>query len=224
MKKLLMLCHPQNPAGTVYTREELEEQLAFAQRYNLIVYSDEIHCDLALDENARHLPFAMLGEEAARRSITLMSPSKTYNIAGLGASVAIIPDPDLRARFRAARAGIVPGTDILALTAAAAAWQDGKPWLKELLIYLRGNRDRLCAAVETIPGLKMTVPQASYPGWIDASGLGSDNPAALFHRAGLGVSAGAEFGEPQFVRFNFGCTRATLNEALARLRTLAASR
>lgn len=219
-EKLLMLCNPQNPGGTVYTRQELEAQLAFAQRHNLIVCSDEIHCDLVLDETARHVPFATLNEDAAQRSITLMSPSKTYNIAGLGASLAIIPNPELRARFTAAREGIVPKVDILALTAGAAAWRDGAPWLEALLIYLRGNRDRLVSAVNTRPGLRMTVPQATYLGWIDASGLHADNPAKLFQRAGLGVSPGFDFGETQYVRVNFGCTRATLDEALERLQTL----
>lgn len=219
-EKLLMLCNPQNPGGTVYTRAELNAQLTFAQRHNLVVCSDEIHCDLLLDKNARHIPFAMLGEDAAQRSITLMSPSKTYNIAGLGASVAIIPNPELRARFVAAREGIVPAVDILALTAGAAAWRNGTPWLEQLLVYLRGNHGRLAEAVNAIAGLEMLPSQATYLGWINASGFHSDNPSRLFHRAGLGVSPGADFGAPQYVRFNFGCTRATLDDALARLQTL----
>ncbi len=219
-EKLLMLCNPQNPGGTVYTRTELEAQLTFAQRHNLIVCSDEIHCDLVLDESAHHIPFATLSEDAAQRSITLMSPSKTYNIAGLGASLAIIPNPELRRRFIAAREGIVPSVDILALTAGAAAWRGGAPWLKELLVYLRANRDRLVSAVNAVAGLQMNVPQATYLGWIDASGLNAGNPTKLFYRAGLGVSPGADFGEPQFVRVNFGCTKATLEDALSRLQTL----
>lgn len=223
-EKLLMLCNPQNPGGTVYTRSELEAQLAFAQRHNLIVCSDEIHCDLVLDENARHIPFATLSEDAAQRSITLMSPSKTYNIAGLGASLAIIPNRELRRRFMATREGIVPAVDILALTAGAAAWRDGAPWLEELLVYLRANRDRLVSAVNAVAGLQMNAPQATYLGWIDASGLNGANPTTLFHRAGLGVSPGADFGEPQYVRVNFGCTKATLEEALSRLQTLALHR
>jgi cystathionine beta-lyase len=216
-EKLLMLCNPQNPGGTVYRRDELEQQLAFAQRHDLIVCSDEIHCDLLLEPGVRHIPFATLSEDAQQRSITLISPSKTFNIAGLGASLAIIPDPELRKKFNRTRDGIVPSVDVLALTAAQAAWQDGEPWLQELLVYLRGNRDRLTCAVNNIAGLKMAAPEATYLGWVDASGLSVENPTLFFQKAGLGFSPGADFGEAQFVRINFGCTSATLEEAIERM-------
>ncbi|ALB63120.1 Putative aminotransferase [Cronobacter condimenti 1330] len=216
-EKLLMLCNPQNPGGTAYRRDELEAQLAFAQEHDLLVCSDEIHCDLILEPGVRHIPFASLSEDAARRSITLMSTSKTFNIAGLGASVAVIPDPTLRRRFSEARAGIVPAVDILALTAAEAAWRDGEPWLEEQLAYLRGNRDRLYAAISGLPGLEMVLPEATYLAWVDASGLGVDNPTRFFKRQGLGFSPGADFGDPQHVRINFGCTAAMLKRAITRL-------
>ncbi|MCT4714365.1 PatB family C-S lyase [Enterobacteriaceae bacterium H18W14] len=216
-EKLLMLCNPQNPGGTVYRREELEQQLAFAQRHDLIVCSDEIHCDLLLEPGVKHIPFATLSADAEQRSITLISPSKTFNIAGLGASVAIIPNPELRKRFNRTRDGIVPNVDVLALTAATAAWRDGEPWLQELLAYLRRNRDRLVSAVNHIEGLKMTSPEATYLGWVDASRLAVDNPTLFFQKAGLGFSPGADFGEAKFVRINFGCTTATLEEAIKRM-------
>ncbi|MCT4702246.1 PatB family C-S lyase [Enterobacteriaceae bacterium H20N1] len=216
-EKLLMLCNPQNPGGTVYRREELEQQLAFAQRHDLIVCSDEIHCDLVLEPGVKHIPFATLSADAEQRSITLISPSKTFNIAGLGASVAIIPNPELRKRFNRTRDGIVPNVDVLALTAATAAWRDGEPWLQELLAYLRRNRDRLVSAVNHIEGLKMTSPEATYLGWVDASRLAVDNPTLFFQKAGLGFSPGADFGEAKFVRINFGCTTATLEEAIKRM-------
>lgn len=216
-EKLLMLCNPQNPGGTVYRRDELEQQLTFAQRHDLIVCSDEIHCDLLLEPGAKHIPFATLSEDAAQRSITLLSPSKTFNIAGLGASVAVIPNAELRRKFKAARAGIVPEVDILALTAAAAAWREGEPWLQALLVYLHANRDKLSEAVNGIPGLSIQPPEASYLGWVDASELGVENPAQLFLDAGLGFSPGADFGETRFVRINFGCTAAVLDEAIRRL-------
>jgi cystathionine beta-lyase len=216
-EKLLMLCNPQNPGGTVYTRDELQQQLAFAQRHNLIVCSDEIHCDLLLEPGATHIPFATLSTDAEQRSITLLSPSKTFNIAGLGASLAIIPDAELRKRFNTVRDGIVPSVDVLALTAATAAWRDGEPWLQELLPYLRNNRDRLVNAVSDMPGLTMTAPQATYLGWVDASALPVDNPTQFFQKAGLGFSPGADFGEAKFVRINFGCTSATLGEAIKRM-------
>ncbi|UNK63311.1 MalY/PatB family protein [Buttiauxella ferragutiae] len=217
-EKLLMLCNPQNPGGTVYRREELQQQLEFAQRHDLIVCSDEIHGDLLLDPDAKHIPFATLSADAEQRSITLLSPSKTFNIAGLGASLAIIPDPQLRKQFNTTRDGIVPSVDVLALTAATAAWRDGESWLQELLPYLRCNRDRLVSAINNIPGLTMATPQATYLGWVDATALPVDNPTLFFQKAGLGFSPGTDFGEAKFVRINFGCTSANLEEAIKRMK------
>ncbi|PLR19432.1 MULTISPECIES: MalY/PatB family protein [Pantoea] len=223
-ERLLMLCNPQNPGGTVYRRDELEAQLAFAQQHDLIVCSDEIHCDLLLSPGAQHIPFATLSEDAAQRSITLLSPSKTFNIAGLGASLAIIPNPELRARFKRVREGIVPGVDILALVAAEAAWRDGDTWLAAQLDYLRANRDWLVAQVNALPELQMAAPEATYLGWIDASKLDVANPMAYFEQHGLGFSPGHDFGDDNFVRFNFGCTRATLEQAVTRLQKAVAAR
>ncbi|NWA61689.1 putative C-S lyase [Pantoea sp. B9002] len=223
-ERLLMLCNPQNPGGTVYRRDELEAQLAFAQQHDLIVCSDEIHCDLLLSPGAQHIPFAALSEDAAQRSITLLSPSKTFNIAGLGASLAIIPNPELRARFNRVREGIVPGVDILALVAAEAAWRDGDEWLAAQLDYLRANRDWLVAQVNALPELQMVAPEATYLGWIDASKLDVASPMDYFEQHGLGFSPGHDFGDDNFVRFNFGCTRATLEQAVARLQKAVAAR
>ncbi|MBY4887795.1 PatB family C-S lyase [Pantoea sp. DY-15] len=223
-ERLLMLCNPQNPGGTVYRRDELEAQLAFAQQHDLIVCSDEIHCDLLLSPGAQHIPFAALSEDAAQRSITLLSPSKTFNIAGLGASLAIIPNSELRARFKRVREGIVPGVDILALVAAEAAWRDGDAWLAAQLDYLRANRDWLVAQVNALPELQMAAPEATYLGWIDASKLDVASPMDYFEQHGLGFSPGHDFGDDNFVRFNFGCTRATLEQAVARLQKAVAAR
>lgn len=216
-EKLLMLCNPQNPGGTVYRRDELEAQLAFAQQHDLIVCTDEIHCDLLLEPGVQHIPFASLSEDAAQRSITLISPSKTFNIAGLGASLAIIPNAELRARFNRVRQGIVPSVDILSLVAAEAAWRDGDAWLEAQLVYLRRNRDWLVEQVNALPGLTMTSPEATYLAWIDASALNVASPALYFEKYGLGFSPGRDFGDDKFVRLNFGCTRALLEEAVVRL-------
>ncbi|MEY8709563.1 MalY/PatB family protein [Mangrovibacter phragmitis] len=216
-ERLLMLCNPQNPGGTVYRRNELSEQLAFAQRNNLIVCSDEIHCDLLLDEGAHHIPFASLSDDAAQRTVTLMAPSKTWNIAGLGASFAIIANPVLRQRFVATRAGIVPEVDILAITAAEAALREGGSWLDAQLQVLRNNRDTLCAAINALPGLAVIPPEGTFLAWVDCSGLPVDNPAKFFLDAGLGFSPGRDFGNSSFVRINFGCTQETLNEAILRI-------
>ncbi len=216
--KLMMFCNPFNPGGTVYRREELEEVLAFAEKHDLYVCSDEIHCDLLLDEDAVHIPFASLSESAQKRSVTLIAPSKTFNIAGLGASIAIVPDPDLRRKFVRTRQGIVPSLNVLAYTAATAAYHHGQPWLDAQLDYLRANRDLVEQEIATIPGLELQHIEATYLAWIDASALPVDNPFAFFEEAGVGMSPGSDFGNPNFVRLNFGCTRELLTEALRRIR------
>ncbi|CAI0736106.1 MalY/PatB family protein [Serratia ficaria] len=222
-EKLLLLCNPQNPGGTAYRREELLQHHDFARKHGLIVCSDEIHCDLLLEPDVRHIPFATLNEDAAQRSITLMSPSKTFNIAGLGASMAIIPNAALRQRLQRARNGIVPDVDLLALVAAQAAYQHGQPWLDEQLLYLRANRDVVTERINAMPGLRLPPFEASYLAWIDCSELKVDNPHAFFEQAGVGLSPGLDFGNRRFVRLNFGCRRALLNEALDRMAQACAS-
>ncbi len=217
-EKLLMACNPHNPGGTVYRRSELQQQLAFARRHDLLVCSDEIHCDLLLEPGVAHIPFASLDADAEQRSITLMSPSKSFNIAGLGASLAVIPNPRLRMRFVAQRSGIVPQVDVLAFVAATAAWRrDGQDWLDEQLIYLRASRDWLTARINALPGLHMASPEATYLAWIDAGELAVENTQRFFEQAGVGLSAGAEFGDPRFIRLNFGCSRALLEEGVERM-------
>ncbi|SMB38113.1 Aminotransferase class I and II [Serratia proteamaculans] len=216
-EKLLLLCNPQNPGGTVYRRQELLQQHAFAQAHELIVCSDEIHCDLLLEPGGEHIPFATLNDDAAQRSITLMSPSKTFNIAGLGASMAIIPNPELRQKLVRARNGIVPEVDVLALVAAQAAYQHGQDWLDALLIYLRANRDLVTERINAMPGLLLQPIEATYLAWIDCSQLATDNPHAFFEQAGVGLSPGLDFGNRHFVRLNFGCRRELLIQALDRM-------
>lgn len=216
-EKLLLLCNPQNPGGTVYRRQELLQQHAFAQRHDLIVCSDEIHCDLLLEPGCQHIPFATLNEDASQRSITLMSPSKTFNIAGLGASMALVPNTALRQKLIRTRSGIVPEVDILALVAAQAAYQHGQDWLDELLVYLRANRDLVTERINAIPGLQLQPIEATYLAWIDCSQLAVDNPHAFFEQAGVGLSPGLDFGNRHFVRLNFGCRRELLSQALDRM-------
>jgi cystathionine beta-lyase len=217
--ELLLLCHPHNPAGRCWSREELEWIANFSARRRLVVCSDEIHCDLILDEDKRHLPFALIDKAAAARSITLMAPSKTFNIPGLGCAFAVIPDSELRRRFVHAMSGIVPHVNILGFVACEAALRDGDAWRRQLLQILRRNRDQLESAVAALPGLAMTHVEATYLGWIDARGLGVADPAAHFEAHGLGFSDGVDFGAPGWVRCNFGCSPATLAEALIRLKT-----
>jgi len=215
--RLFLFCNPHNPTGRIYTKAELQQVAAFCEQHDLVICSDEIHCDLLLDTDKRHIPLASLDEAIARQTITLMAPSKTYNIAGLGCAFAIIPNTDLRAKFRRVMEGIVPYINALGYTAALAAYRDGGPWLDALLAYLAGNRDLLQERVAALPGITMTHVEATYLAWLDVRSLGVENPAAWFEAQGLGFSDGAEFGAPGFLRLNFGCPRSLLTKALDRL-------
>jgi cystathionine beta-lyase len=216
--RLLLFCNPHNPGGTVYRREELERLAELLIRHDLLVCSDEIHCDLVLEPGLVHTPIASLGPEIAARTLTLMAPSKTYNIAGLGCSFAVIQDPQLRRRFQRARRGIVPDVNLLGYTAAAAAYADGDEWNRAQLNYLRGNRDYLLREINAIPGLKLDPIEATYLAWIDVSAAKLENPAHFFEQAGVGLSPGRDFGDERFMRLNFGCPRALVEEAVERIR------
>ena len=215
--KLLLLCNPHNPVGRVWSAAELTGIAELAERHDLIICADEIHAGLILDEEKRHIPIATLSPATARRTITLHAPSKTYNIPGLGCSFAIIADPSLRQRFLQVMAGIVPHVTTLGYTAALAAYRHGEPWRRELLAYLRGNRELVTAAVGRMPGLTMSHVEATYLAWIDARQTGVERPVRFFEEAGIGLYDGAEFDAPGFVRLNFGCPRPLLAEALRRL-------
>lgn len=216
--RLLLLCNPHNPVGRVWSRDELSILAETAERHDLIICSDEIHAGLVLDEDKRHTPIATLSPEVAARTITLNSPSKTYNIPGMGCSFAIIADRTLRMAFHQAMAGIVPHVNTLGFTAALAAYSHGEEWRQELLRYLRGNRDLLEKTIGAIPGLSIAHVEATYLAWIDTRLLKIEQPARFFEEAGVGLSDGADFGAPGFVRLNFGCPRSLLREALARMR------
>ena len=216
--RLFLLCHPHNPVGRLWTRAELESLAAACLAREVVICSDEIHAQLVLEPGRRHVPLASLAPEIAARTITLLAPSKAFNIAGLGCSVAVIPDDGLRRRFRRAMAGIVPHVNVLGLVAAEAAWRHGGPWLAAQLDYLRGNRDLLAAAVADLPGVNMAPVEATYLAWLNVRELNLADPAAHFEAHGLGFSPGPAFGAEGFVRCNFACPRATLEEAIRRLR------
>jgi cystathionine beta-lyase len=215
--KLLLLCNPHNPVGRAWLREELAQLAEVAIRHDLVIGSDDIHAGLILDEEKRHIPIAALSPETARRTITLLAPSKTYNIPGLGCSFAVIPDPVLRRAFRQARAGIVPHVNTLGYTAALAAYRDGDAWRQALLAYLRGNRELVASAVRKMPGLATTHVEASYLTWIDTRQAGIAHPGRFFETAGVRLSNGDDFDGHGFVRLNFGCSRSLLMEALKRM-------
>jgi cystathionine beta-lyase len=220
------LCSPHNPVGRAFTRAEVEQIADFCERRDLILVSDEIHCDLILDDSL-HTPVAALSPAIAARTVTLMSPSKTFNIPGLTCAFALIPDSRLRLQFVRAMAGIVPEMNILGLAACEAALVEGGPWRQALLAYLRANRDCLADFVSReLPGVTMSPCEATYLAWLDVSALQLEAPGRFFEQHGIGLADGAQYGaQPgRFVRLNFGCPRATLVEALARMKRALGSR
>jgi len=220
--RLFILCHPHNPLGRVWRRDELRRLADFCARHDLVLCSDDIHCDLILEPSRPHLPVAALAPEIAARTVTLMAPSKTYNVPGLGTSFAVIPDAGLRARFVRAGAGIVAEVTALGFAACEAAYRDSEPWRQALLAYLRGNRDFLLDFVaRELPGVKIEAPiEATYLAWLNVSALGLSDPIGHFEQHGVGLSEGAFFGARpgHYVRLNFGCPRGTLAEALRRMK------
>jgi cystathionine beta-lyase len=216
--RLLLLCSPQNPTGRVFTSRELGRLAELCQRHDLVLCSDEIHCDLVLEPGCAHLPAASLGGDIAARTITLMAPSKTFNLPGLNCAFALITDAGLRQRFQRAMAGIVPYVNLFGYIGALAAYRDSGAWHAALLDYLRGNRALVAGAVEAMPELVCIPGEATYLAWIDARDSGIDDPASFFEQAGVGLSDGREFGAPGFVRLNFGCPRSLLEQGLERMR------
>jgi cysteine-S-conjugate beta-lyase len=215
--KLFIICNPMNPVGSVLTAEELARISDICTKNNVILCSDEIHCDLILDAEAQHLPAGKL-EQLQGHAITLMAASKTFNIAGLGASFAIIEDSKLRQQFSAAAQGIVPWVNVLGLTATEAAFTECDEWHQQLLGYLRLNRDYLYKEINQIDGLNMLLPQATFLAWVDGNQLEVGSVQHYFESKGLGPSPGADFGDKSFIRINFGCPLAQLKEAIERLK------
>lgn len=220
--KLFLLCHPHNPTGRAWQMDELTQLARLAEKHDLIICSDEIHNGLIHSPPSRqHRVFATLGDDVAARTITLMAPSKTFNIPGLGCAFAVISDATLRRKFTTTMRGIVPHANALGMVATEAAYRTCDDWHSALLDYLQGNARAVENAVAKISGLAMHPIEATYLAWIDAREFahqhGIANPAQYFETHGLGLSDGAAFGAPGFVRLNFGTRRMLLDEALQRL-------
>jgi cystathionine beta-lyase len=216
--RLFLLCNPHNPVGRVFDRQELEKLAELCISRDLILCADEIHCGLVMDPAKRHVPIASLAAEVAQRSITLMAPSKTFNLAGLGCAFAVIPSDPLRRRFLQAKAGIVPMINPYGYLAAETAYRHGEQWRRELIAYLRRNRDLLAEALPRMPGgLSMAPVEATYLAWIDIRQARLADPIAFFEKAGVGLQDGCDFDGRGFVRLNFGCRRAVLQEAVERM-------
>lgn len=217
--KMLILCSPHNPVGRVFSEDELREIADFCERHDLILISDEIHCDLVFDPKAKHRVTATLGEAIAKRTVTLMAPSKTYNLPGLACAFSVIEDAGLRQQFQKTIRGIITEVNCFGYAGCEAAYQFGEPWRQALLAYLRENYELVYAFVrDELPGIEMRPMQATYLAWLDVSALGLENPASFFEEHGVGLSDGVPFSGPQHVRLNFGCPRARLKEGLERMR------
>ena len=217
--RLLLWCQPHNPTGRVWRHDELAGLAALVERHDLYVVSDELHCDLLLDEGARHQPLAAAFPELAHRTITLWAPSKTFNLAGLTTACAVTPDASLRERFARVTKGLLPDGNVMGLAAAEAAYRDGDPWRQALLNVLRGHRQIISEYVANWPGVEFHAPQSTYLAWLDMrdAGLGDAPHETLLKEAGVALSNGADFGQPGFVRLNFGTTATQLEEALKRM-------
>lgn len=221
--KLAIFCQPHNPVGRAFTREELKKIATMCVENDLVICSDEIHCDLVLG-STKHIPTATLSEEIADRCITLMAPNKSFNIAGLNTGFAIVQNKELKKKLEKALAGLAPVTNCLGVTALQSAYTDCAQWLEELKQYLLRNRDTLTNYIEkNMPGIKTTIPEATYLAWIDCRDLGINGNAHKFFlkEARVALNDGRTFGSggEGFVRFNFACPKSQMLEALERMKT-----
>ncbi|HBL49544.1 MAG TPA: cystathionine beta-lyase [Firmicutes bacterium] len=219
---LYILCSPHNPVGRVWSKDELMRAGRIAIDHGAIVIADEIHGELIF-EGRQHVPFAGISEEFEQNSVVFIAPSKTFNLAGLAASVAIIANEKLRQQFQLAASGFMGGVNTLGLTALEAAFREGDEWLTQLLDYLHGNvRFTLDFLAQRIPEVKAVEPEGTYLMWLDCTGLGMDIRSLrdwMRHQVKLGLNDGYMFGPggEGHQRLNIACPRALLREALGRL-------
>ena len=222
--KLFLFCHPHNPGGRVWTREELKKVATICAQNNVIIVADEIHADLTLLPY-EHIPFASVSEEAKQNSVVFASPSKAFNMAGLATSYAVIANPTLRRRFESYVEGNeLAAGNVFAFNTVVAAYNKGEEWLQQMLTYVQGNIDEVVSYIkENIPQLKVIIPQASYLVFIDFSALHlnqKDIVALCTNRAHLALNDGSIYGEEGngYMRINLACPRSVVRQALAQLK------
>ena len=217
--RVLFLCNPHNPVGRVWSMDELKRVVDFCDRHHLVLVSDEIHCDLILSPDQHHYTALQVDPWVTEHGVTLMAPSKTYNLCGLACSFVIIPDDSLRRTFRRSMRGLFNELNCLGYAACAAAYRHGDPWRRELLNVLRQNYAEIIRCTkESMPLIKVSPLQATYLAWLDIRDLKLHHPRTHFERRGVGLNDGTEFGVPGFVRLNFGCPPVRLQEALQRMK------
>lgn len=215
--KSLILCNPHNPVGRVYTREELLELQAFCKKHDILIISDEIHCELDLEE--RHIPYFSLNDEAKIHSVTLSSAGKICNIPGLPMGFAIVPDEKIRNMLISQQDGLLPCGNVLSIAAYEKAYDGScEDWKNALRDYLRVNRDLAEACFKKFPEIKIPHNEGTYLLWLDCTDMGLEDPAAFFlEKAQVKVCAGEIYGYKQGLRFNYACPREQLVEALSRM-------
>ena len=223
--KLFILCNPHNPVGRVFPRTTLEWLAEFCCRHGLVLISDEIHCDLVLDD-LPHTSGLKLTGPSGPPVLSMFAPSKTFNLAGLACAFVVIPDANTRRVFQKSARGLITEINALGYAGCEAALRHGWPWHREMIQTLRANRDHVEDFVATsLPGIRTWHLEATYLAWLDARELKLPNAAKFFEDHGVGLSDGVPFGAPQgFLRLNFGCPRSQLDEALARMARALASR
>lgn len=220
--RILLLCSPHNPVGRVWRKNELKRLQQIAEKYELVIFSDEIHADLIYPENKHHVLAALANNP--NNIVTAVAPSKTFNIPGLNLSALIIPDATRRSAITEAFDTLhVSAANPFSIVAFEAAYRDGKEWLDALLIYLKETRDFVAAYLTAkLPQVQLIAPEGTYLLWLDCRTLGmSDAQLEHFfiHQASVGLSAGTLFGEAGsgFMRMNIGAPRHVVADALHRI-------
>ncbi|WP_293910745.1 MalY/PatB family protein [Deinococcus sp.] len=220
--KLLMLCHPHNPTGRVWTADELRELADFAARHELYVVSDELHADLRFSDAPAFIPFASQDDATAQRTVTLTGPCKTYNVAGLGIGAMLSHNAELVARLERSVKGIMGHPGGLSVTMWRSALTGGAQWRTQTLAYLQANRDFLAQFLASeLPSVPFAAPQATYLAWLDLRGhpRAADIQQFLLDEARIALNDGPTFGQGYqgFVRLNFATSRELLQDGLERL-------
>ncbi len=213
----LLLSSPHNPMGIVFTEEELYRLAALCTEHNVMLVSDEIHCDLILNKTKKHIPTALAAKEFSQCVATIMSPSKTFNLAGANCSFAHIARPEWLEKFNTEINYTVPLVPTLSYVAAEAAYSSGWEWHEQLISYLRGNHAYLVDRINNTDGLSMDPVDATYLAWIDTRKLGIGDAYEFFKNAGTGLSPGSQFGDKNYQRLNFACSRSQLESGVSRM-------
>ncbi len=221
--KMVLISNPHNPGGNAWTKDELKALADICIKYDVLMVSDEIHCDL-VNMGYRHTILASLSKKIASKTITMMAPSKTFNIAALSTSSVIISNTKLRLKYNELVQGLhIDMGNVFGAVASIAAYEQGDEWLSQLLVYINSNIDFLEKFLrEKVPQIKMMRPEATYMAWLDCSGLGMDHQELnefMINKAGIGLNPGIQFGKEgaYFMRINLACPLSTLKASLSQL-------